>query len=362
MTVPAPRKPRAATVRPTLPAPSESRRRSCTRPAPASIEHPAVRANARPLSHGPPHCAGRSVRRGRHCFSGPVDGGRGRGDDRRYEVLARPRQRGGSGAFPRGNRRPVRPSRLGLRGARRGERAGGLVEWWDTTGGTAVDGSSDGPSVQGSSDCLVSQNIVDSGVTDGPLPACTWPASYASVDAGNVPSGQCRAARTWLECTDGTSVSGGLSDDPGVNAPGFGVCHALCAPTEYGVACQNLTGGPLPSWPSCCHSPEFSVPPSFEGTAEQFCCPCSGTDVGDGGGGSDDGAVTDGGRSDGSGEGAGLNDGPLQPLECPSDGPYAGQTCTPGQRCNFAVGAPACGESCTCGADASWTNCMIVCG
>jgi hypothetical protein len=48
-------------------------------------------------------------------------------------------------------------------------------------------------------------------------------------------------------------------------------------------------------------------------------------------------------------------------LPCPA-APYQGVACTPGQTCNFVLGAPACGDTCTCSFDASWAVCQIACG
>ena len=41
--------------------------------------------------------------------------------------------------------------------------------------------------------------------------------------------------------------------------------------------------------------------------------------------------------------------------------PYSGAVCTPGQKCDFVLGAPGCGDTCTCGFDASWAVCKITC-
>jgi hypothetical protein len=128
---------------------------------------------------------------------------------------------------------------------------------------------------------------VDSGSSDGVLPACTWPASLDPTAAGN---GQCTAARTLLRCSGGDSgvQEGCISNDPaqcpsgGVSVPGVSfTCHDQCAPTDYGVVCGGIgpSAQPPATPPSGCLS--MGVTP---GGTEYYCCPCSGLSGGSEGG------------------------------------------------------------------------------
>jgi hypothetical protein len=115
----------------------------------------------------------------------------------------------------------------------------------------------------------------DSGATQ--LPACRWPAALDPTDGAA--TGQCRAARAFVTCQDGTGGGQGcLSNDPmrcpDLSAqPAVGLtCQNECAANEYGAACGSVgpSTAPFPTPPTGCRM----VAPTPGGIAF-YCCPCN---------------------------------------------------------------------------------------
>jgi hypothetical protein len=107
----------------------------------------------------------------------------------------------------------------------------------------------------------------------GALPACTWPASVDSRDAG---AGACRAARTLLSCSAPNGAGEECtSDDPtqcsGDNGmPGVTfTCHDVCGAHEYGAACGSIGPGPTSDPPAGCRAAEATP-----AGVVFYCCPC----------------------------------------------------------------------------------------
>jgi hypothetical protein len=178
----------------------------------------------------------------------------------------------------------------------------------DDSGGTAADGSSGGPSVDGSGVPGLA-TAADSG-------GC-WPASLDATDAAD---GRCVAGRAYLSCMSNSATELCVSDDPtqcpGPAQPGNGTfaCHNQCAPYEYAITCgQGGFGGtPEPTPPPPPASCRFLA--AVEGVSFG-CCPCdtpggvsdSGSVADDAGGDGADSSASDS-RAEASDDGPGLAD------------------------------------------------------
>jgi hypothetical protein len=122
----------------------------------------------------------------------------------------------------------------------------------------------------------------DASAWDGPLPACSWPASLDVTDASD---GRCVAARALLACTSPNGVGEGcISNDP-TQCPGGGAglvepagstftCQDQCPPDRYAIRCGTVgpgsPGAPEPPPPpDGCNNMEYT--PAGIWFA---CCPC----------------------------------------------------------------------------------------
>jgi hypothetical protein len=132
----------------------------------------------------------------------------------------------------------------------------------NSANGTAGDGTA-GDSLAGSAGSDAS----------AALPACSWP---AELNPPQTTPGQCTAARVNLSClgSNGDTESCFTDNlqpcpDPhlDVNVPNA-VCHSVCKPNEYAVACGGR-GGPIADPPAGCTSGVVS-PGGIE-----YCCPCN---------------------------------------------------------------------------------------
>jgi len=107
------------------------------------------------------------------------------------------------------------------------------------------------------------------------LPACSWP---AALNPPQTEPGQCTAARVELSCLGSNGVTGGCFSDNlqtcpdlsfEVNVPNA-VCHSVCKPNEYAVACGGIGPTPIADPPAGCTGGLASP-----GGVIDYCCPCN---------------------------------------------------------------------------------------
>jgi hypothetical protein len=106
------------------------------------------------------------------------------------------------------------------------------------------------------------------------LPACSWP---AALNPPQTTRGQCTAARVELSCLGSNGVTEdcftdnlqSCPDQSNVAVPNA-VCHSICKPNEYAVACGSVGPGPIADPPAGCTMP-LSTPAGIV----DWCCPCN---------------------------------------------------------------------------------------
>jgi hypothetical protein len=110
------------------------------------------------------------------------------------------------------------------------------------------------------------------------LPACGWPATLDPADGS---TGQCVAARTYLECQGSKGGGEGCLSSDATQCPGpdpisgetFSACKDQCNADEYAVGCGGPGPGPWPAPPAGCRGL-----PSGPGGGSLSCCPCGATE------------------------------------------------------------------------------------
>jgi hypothetical protein len=135
--------------------------------------------------------------------------------------------------------------------------------------GSGGDGAHASSSGTGGSGLGSTVHSSQSTTTSASLPACTWPSSLDSPDAG-----QCAAARMYLNCQfpgggGMACMSNNASYCPGNALDTSLTCVNQCNANEYAVGCGGPGPAPSPPLPGGCRGL-----PSGPGGGVSGCCPC----------------------------------------------------------------------------------------